>query len=252
MNLPVRPLNHAYAHRDCEANRPLWDALSLGFRHLEADAYCGIRQVFVAHDLVQLRPRRTLTNLYLKPLSNLQQPLFDSHQSLWLFVDVKTVAQSSYHILKHTLTPYTDMLTCFCETSTKEKRLTIIVSGNRVPYDILKSDPMRYLALDGRIEDIGIHTDCSVMPIISDDWRRHFSWLGAGTMPKAEQKKLERWLDICHSHQQKLRFWNTPDLPSPERTNLWTTLLNLGIDLINTDDMVGLATFLRGRNRDDN
>jgi hypothetical protein len=252
VNMLIRPLKTAYAHRDCEAEHPLWDALSHGFAHIEADAYCGFGQVFVAHDLIQIRPGRTLANLYLDPLRNLKRPLFDNNQSLWLFVDIKTAAHSSYRILKHALMPYRDILTCFHEASVECKPLTIIVSGNRVSYDMLKSEPMRYLALDGRSEDIGVHTDCSVMPIISDNWRKHFSWTGAGTMPKAEREKLERWLDTCHSHQQKLRFWNTPDAPSPARTNLWTTLLDLGIDLINTDDMAGLATFLRGRHGDDN
>lgn len=244
MKLPLRPLKNAYAHRDCEADRPLWDAASLGFTHIEADAYCWFGRVLIAHDLIQLRPNRTLKRLYLNPLLALSKPLFGNSHPLWLFIDVKTAAWKSYHTLKQVLTPYYNILTRFSATSIEPASLTIVISGNRIPYRALQAEPVRHLALDGRVEDIGMHTDCTVMPVISDDWRKHFSWMGVGTMPPAERTKLERWLDTCHGHHQKLRFWGTPDIVSPERTRLWKMLLDLGVDLINTDDMVGLANFL--------
>jgi hypothetical protein len=45
----------------------------------------------------------------------------------------------------------------------------------------------------------------------------------------------------AHAQGRKVRFWGAPDSPVS-----WTVLLGAGVDLINTDDLVGLERFLRG------
>ena len=136
------------------------------------------------------------------------------------------------------------MLTTFTPDGVLERPVTIIVSGNRLAYDTFKTLPLRYAALDGRSEDLGIHTDPQVMPVVSDDWRKFFRWRGDGPMPTEEQKKLLEMLETAHRHGQKLRFWATPDRATPERFIIWDKLLTLGVDLVNTDDVTGLAQYL--------
>lgn len=46
-----------------------------------------------------------------------------------------------------------------------------------------------------------------------------------------------------------MRFWATPDTPGPERDAVWAELLAAGVDHLNTDDLAGLARFLRTHDR---
>ena len=56
------------AHTDYELDRPLLDTLSNGFVSVEADVWLVDGQLLVAHDEVDLDPKRTLESLYLEPL----------------------------------------------------------------------------------------------------------------------------------------------------------------------------------------
>lgn len=245
------PLAQAYAHRDCEFDPPLWRSLRNGFTHIEVDAYCLFGHIFVGHDLSRLRPRRTLKTLYLDPLCQHLRPphgkIFTDDTSLWLFVDVKTEARTSYKALHKLLESYQDMITTFTPLAAQTRALTVIVSGNRPAYKAAERMPLRYTALDGRLSDAGVCTNPHVMPIISDNWRKHFSWLGNGPIPENEREKLKTLVSMTHRHGQKLRFWNTPDANTPQRKAVWDELMALGVDLINTDDVEGLKAYLQHR-----
>lgn len=244
----VHPLIRAYAHRDCEFDPPLWRSLRNGFTHIEADTYCVFGRIFIGHDPSQLRPGRTLQKLYLDPLrhhvQDHQGKVFADGTPLWLFVDVKTGAATSYRALHTLLEPYKDLLTTFTPSGVHPKAVTVIVSGNRPAYRVVARTPLRYAALDGRLPDVGVCTDPHVMPVISDDWRKHFRWRGHGPIPADERKKLETLLFETRRHGQKLRFWGTPDADTPQRKAVWDELTALGVDLINTDDVKGLKAYL--------
>lgn len=250
-NAASYPLAQAYAHRDCEFDPPLWRSLRNGFTHIEVDAYCLFGRIFVSHDLSQLRLGRTLKTLYLDPLCQhlrrSQGKIFTDDTPLWLFVDVKTEAGTSYEALHQLLKSYQDMITTFTPVGAQTRALTFIVSGNRPAYKATKRMGLRYAALDGRLSDAGVCINSHVMPIISDDWRKHFSWLGHGPIPENERKKLKMLLSMTHQHGQKLRFWNTPDTNTPQRKAVWDELMALGVDLINTDDVEGLKAYLQHR-----
>ena len=82
------------------------------------------------------------------------------------------------------------------------------------------------------------------MPIISDNWTKYFTWMGIGEMPSVEREKLNTIVSTSHANGQQVRFWATPDMPSPQREAIWHELLNAGVDFINTDDLEGLQQFL--------
>jgi hypothetical protein len=244
----IQPLTHAYSHRDCELNLPLWVSLAHGFTHIEVDVYCLFGNIFVAHDVQQLRPRKTLEKLYLEPLRNHLQKnngqLFNDKTKLYLFVDMKTSAKSSYDILHRLLLRYNDIVTCFTPEQANDKPITIVISGNRLPYEVMEAQRERYAVLDGRLEDIDLQRRLHVMPFISDNWQKQFRWQGFGTMPSYEQEKLQHILHAAHAHGQKVRFWGTSDKKGEERENLWKVLLAQDVDLISTDDVAGLKEFL--------
>jgi hypothetical protein len=64
--LPAGPCGHA--HNDYEHERPLHEALELGFCSVEADVHLVAGSLLVAHDLGDTDPERTLQSLYLGPL----------------------------------------------------------------------------------------------------------------------------------------------------------------------------------------
>ncbi|MCK4993343.1 MAG: hypothetical protein KAS29_22755, partial [Bacteroidales bacterium] len=75
-------------------------------------------------------------------------------------------------------------------------------------------------------------------------WTKYFSWKGKGDMPEKEKTQLRLYVQHAHDNGQLIRFWATPDTPGKEREAIWTELLEVGVDLINTDDLTGLRTFL--------
>jgi len=80
-----------------------------------------------------------------------------------------------------------------------------------------------------------------LLPLISDNWTLHFKWRGLGEFPVSERDKLKSIVDRAHAKKRRVRFWATPD-----NANMWAALEDAGVDLINTDDLKGLSSFLRG------
>jgi hypothetical protein len=119
----------------------------------------------------------------------------------------------------------------------------VIVSGNR-PIEYMREQDLRFAFVDGRIDDLSVHYPASLMPLVSDNWTRHFSWNGEGEVPAEERIQLNDYINQAHGNGQMIRFWATPDRTGKERDAVWTLLLETGVDLINTDDLDGLRAFI--------
>ncbi|WP_052947566.1 phosphatidylinositol-specific phospholipase C/glycerophosphodiester phosphodiesterase family protein [Aneurinibacillus tyrosinisolvens] len=244
----VLPLARTHAHNDYEHTRPLLDALEHGFTSVEADIWLVNGELLVAHDIKDLRPGRTLKSLYLDPL---KQRVKDNHGAVYpnyehditLLIDVKSEADSTYRVLHEQLRQYQNMLTRFAPSGVKPGAITVIVSGNRAG-TVMEKQAVRYAAYDGRMSDLGSKASNEFIPLISDNWTKQFTWMGKGEIPKEEQEKLYQIVSTAHANGQKVRFWATPDTPSPEREAVWNELLRAGVDMINTDDLAGLQQFL--------
>jgi hypothetical protein len=237
-------LPQAHAHNDYEHTRPLLDALSHGFTSVEADVYLVDGKLLVGHDRADLKPDRTLTTLYLDPLQTLargRKSIFPTGETLTLLIDFKTEAEPTYESLRTLLAPYQEMLTRFESNRVHTNAVTVIISGNR-PREILLAEKSRFAAFDGRLADLGKkNLPLSFMPLVSDNWNSHFTWKGTGPFPEAEREKLKSIVAQAHAENRKLRLWATPDTEPA-----WTELRHAGLDLINTDNLPGLAKFLRG------
>jgi hypothetical protein len=66
-------------------------------------------------------------------------------------------------------------------------------------------------------------------------------------MPAATRAALKAMVDAAHAEGKMLRFWNLPVDGPP----VWGPLYDAGVDLINTDDLKGLADYLRSRSAND-
>jgi hypothetical protein len=248
----VTPLLHAHAHNDYLHSRPLLDALDHGFTSVEADVFLVGDKLCVAHEPNAVRPERTLQSLYLEPLRQRVQAnsgqVYRAGPRFLLLIDLKTAAEPTYQRLHDILTPYGDMLTRFDGQGRRDGAITVIVSGNR-PLELMRSQPVRYAGYDGRLTELDSDAPATLIPMLSDLWGRHFTWGGEGAMPAEERQKLSEVVQKAHATGRFVRFWATPDTPSPARAAVWRELLAAGVDLVNTDDLQGLQEFLLAHGR---
>lgn len=239
----TRPLPRAHSHNDYERARPLLDALEHGFCSVEADIHLVEGQLLVAHDLPQVRPERTLQALYLEPLRERARQnggrIFPEGPSLTLLIDIKSAAEPTYARLREALLAYTNLLTRFTPQTTETNAVTVIISGNR-PRATMAAEAIRYAACDGRLEDLQSRTSPHFMPLISDNWRLHFTWRGIGALPDADRQKLAQVLAEARRRGHRVRFWGAPD-----HAAAWKELHAAGVDLINTDHLAELAKWLQ-------
>ena len=242
-----KPLLNAHAHNDYEHDRPLFDALACGFASVEADIHLVDGDLLVAHDSDEIKPDRTLRSLYLEPLKKRiaqnSGRVYPKGPQFTLFIDIKTQSVATYKVLSKMLAEYKNIITSFDSNGRTDKAIVVYVSGNR-PRALMESQPLRYAGYDGRLTDLHFDAPATLIPIISDRWSSHFSYKGSGPMPPQQLQKLKTIVETAHNKGRIVRFWATPDRPSPQRQNLWRILLENGVDLLNTDDLPGLQQFL--------
>ncbi len=236
------PLRRGHSHNDYEHKRPLLDALDEGFCSIEADIYLVDGKLLVAHDLKDVKQERTLEALYLEPLAERARRnggrVYPGGPSVTLLVDVKSEADTTYKALDLVLGKYPKLLTRFTRQRVETNAVTIVVSGNRAR-EAMAKQAERFAALDGRLSDLDREALPSLIPLISDNWKGHFTWQGTGKLTAEEEAKLKNLVDRAHRRGCRIRFWGTPDQP-----DAWSMLLRAGVDLINTDNLPGLRKLL--------
>ncbi len=246
---PAAPLAHAHAHNDYLHERPLLDALDHGFTSVEADIFLVDGQLLVAHDRRELSSERTLRGLYLDPLRERvranQGSVHPGGGQFYLLIDIKSAAEPTYAVLAKTLADYADIISVVRDGTVERKAVDVAISGNR-PFATMRTEAVRYAGLDGRMGDLDSDAPPHLMPLVSDRWGAHFKWRGRGPIDEAERKKLDDAVARAHDGGRRIRFWATP-----ETVEAWHVLHAAGVDHINTDDLAGLETFLRGETGND-
>jgi hypothetical protein len=238
----VIALPQAHAHNDYHHARPLLDALAHGFCSVEADVFLVDGKLFVGHSRSELKPERTLQELYLDPLRRRVDEnggrVYRDGPPLTLLIDIKSDGEETYTALAKVLAQYSRILTSVHKGQLKTNAVTVVISGNRAKERIAADSP-RYATVDGRLSDLDTNLPPRLMPLISDNWSKHFRWQGKGPMSTAEKKKLRQIVEKVHRAGRRVRFW-----AAPENTAVWNELYDAGVDLINTDDLDALQRFL--------
>jgi hypothetical protein len=238
----------AHSHNDYEHERPLFDALDCNFKSFEADVYSVGDSLFVAHDFDQIKPGRTLRQLYLEPLKNEiiknNGSVYGNGEEVILFIDIKDDGLKTYQNLHRILTEYKSHLTSFDHGKKKQGSIMVVVSGNR-PFEFMQSQTIRYAGFDGRLENLDSGISPNLMPVVSDNWAKYFKWDGTGEMPSEEKIKLNNFAEKAKTQGYILRFWNTPNRTPEQRTAVWTELKNAGVGLIGVDELKELQEFLK-------
>jgi len=244
-----QPLAGTHAHNDYEHDRPLFDALEHGFTSVEADVWLVDGELRVAHDLADAKQGVTLESLYLDPLEDLVRsqpghsvyPKWDG--SLQLLIDIKSEGEATYAAIEQELADHRDIMSHYTNGNVRTGPVTAVISGNR-PLTTMQAQTQRFSFYDGRATDLTSGLPAALMPLVSDNWTKIFTWQGIGPMPEAERTKLRVFVSMAHANGYRVRFWATPDQPGAARDAVWTELADAGVDHINTDDLAGLQQFL--------
>ncbi|GAB3931228.1 histidinol-phosphatase [Larkinella terrae] len=240
----VKPLPNAHAHNDYEQSRPLLDALDNGFTSVEADVYAHQDTLYVAHN----RPAfwnadKSLENLYLRPLAerirqNGGKVYANYNDPVYLMIDFKTAADSTYKALEKQLQKYRNILTSCKGNRCQPGAVTVFISGNR-PIETLKKAKERLAGIDGRPADLGKGFSRDLMPVVSDSYSNQLSWRGQGPMPDEQFQKVKQLTQRVHAEGKKLRLWACPEDPA-----VWVKLREAGADFLSTDQLELVREFL--------
>jgi glycerophosphoryl diester phosphodiesterase len=238
-------LRRAHAHNDYLHARPLADALAHGFRSVEADVWLTNGVLLVAHDFKEASADRTLQKLYLDPLRAFVKTnsVGQSNSSITLLVDVKSAAEPTYAVLGKVLADYADILTEFKANRIQTNAVMVIISGNRAEAT-MREEATRWAAVDGRLPDLESNPPVALFPLISDNWTKYFQWRGNGPLPEEERGKLRALVGQAHTQGRMIRLWAAPDNEAG-----WKELFDAGVDLLNTDKLAEMESFLRARSR---
>lgn len=247
-NVQILP---AHAHNDYEHERPLFDALDCHFKSIEADVYSVGDSLFVSHNYKDIKPGRTLRQLYMEPLKNQivknNGSVYGNGEEIILFIDIKDDGLRTYQLLDKILKDYKDNITVFDNGEKKPRSIMVVVSGNR-PFEFMQSQTIRYAGFDGRLENLDSGISPLLMPVVSDNWAKYFSWDGKGKMPSNEKILLQTYSKTAKDKGYILRFWGTPNLTPEQRNAIWTELMNAGVGLIGADNLKELQLFLTNEN----
>lgn len=264
-----------HSHNDYLQKKPLYGALQAGCISVEADVWVDRGHLSVAHTRERVKPGRNLSSMYLDPLVEIlekQNPSLktsssprgvysqDPEQTFILLVDIKqkdpslldfitqeqTDPKEAWPILLAELKPLHEkgLLSYYNDGKFVSRPITVVASG-MATLELVKHTPEpRYVFLDAPLKSLRSGKyDQSNSYLASASFAREIGTVrNPRKPPSAEQlKKMRRQVEEAHRHGLKVRYFKAP-VPS-ERTKflLWNTMLDQGVDLLNTDDVKGAS-----------
>ncbi|MBC6611354.1 hypothetical protein H8B15_10490 [Hymenobacter sp. BT507] len=230
---PALSLEQGHSHNDYWRPHPLFDALQLGFKSVEADVFLIDSTLQVGHERAALRPDRTLQSLYLDPLRQLNGQYYTKPAELWLYVDFKNDGPATYARLKQVLGRYRELLST--PQQPRPGGVRVMLTGGYPRQQVL-AEPDRLVFLDGQLTDLQPELAAAI-PAVNADWQKTFRWDGVGQMPAAEATRLRQLNDQAVRTSQKVRFWDLPAATAAQRQAVWQELLRYPALLVGADEL---------------
>ncbi|WP_346345157.1 phosphatidylinositol-specific phospholipase C/glycerophosphodiester phosphodiesterase family protein [Mucilaginibacter sp. dw_454] len=236
-------LENGFAHNDYLHKRPLLDAENNGYTHIEADIFLHHNKLVVAHINPYFKGKRTLENLYLKPLlaqiTANNGCVYQGHKEpVTLMIDIKTDANKTYAALEDVLEKYKSILSSYDNGNVTTGAVTIVLSGHK-PYDEVKAEKSRLVFIDEDLRKVDRDTVANVARMASCKYSKLLKWKGNGLISPRERLRLLNYVTIAHKNGDQVRLWASPDNKA-----VWKEILSCGVDLINTDKLAALKDFL--------
>jgi alkaline phosphatase len=233
-----KPASKIFSHNDYLQKIPFETAYNLKVGFVEADVFLQDGELMVAHTGIEIRKGQTLEKLYLTPIKNKIRNnggavYRHTSDSLTLMIDLKTDGVPTLNAIVNHLKKYPKLTSC--------KTLTIAISGN-VPDTAQWKNFPAYITFDGRPDKNYTKQHLQRVSFISNNFRAYSSWNGKGEIPEPALTALKDVISSVHSQGKQIRFWGSPDVPAA-----WEAFVNLGVDILGTDKIEELASFLKSK-----
>ena len=248
---------------------PLYEALSVGLTGVEADCHLINGELYVGHGNSSLRPNLTFRSLYIDPLRSIlenQNPVdrvisssaingiwdIDSSKSIVLMTDLKTEGISTLGAVQKQLQPFREKgwLTYWNGTGIVPGPITHVGTGN-TPFAAVLDSPYsnstyRDVFFDAPLHDLTDSYNISNSYYTSTSLTHLFG--GKGKIPHSGLSKsqtiiVKGQIDRAASLGLVSRYWDIPTWPVSRRMALWKQLEELGIGMLNVDDVEVAATW---------
>jgi alkaline phosphatase len=212
-----------HAHNDYQKAEPLVNALRNKAYSLEADVYLVNDTLKVAHNKNELATAPTLFSEYLQPIIHLFQTHHDhisddSNYAPILMVDIKENGESALQALVKLLSAYPSVF----DRSINKAAVQIVISGERGSMWTVWPATILF---DGRPNENYDAATLERVAFVSDSYL-HYSDHSKNNADTLLHQAAEK----VHAMKKLFRLWAIPDNPAS-----WDHLLQLGVDIINTD-----------------
>ena len=227
----------AYAHNDYLNERPLFEALALGYQGVEADFHYVRGALLVAHDRHQVRSDRTLESLYLEPLREWVArcgTVLPSRKPLLLNIEAKTSGVEAYRALVRVLRRYRDILTVVRDGEEQPGPVQVVLVGWYPPLAELEAEPERLVAVQWYADTEPVPAmPAHLIRLVSVDYGDNVGWDGRGALPADAARVLQRLIAARDAVPGRIaRVHNVP-----VDSMVYRTVLAAGVDLIGTQDL---------------
>lgn len=230
-----------HSHNDYKQAHPFYTAYNARVGSMEADIFLDGNNLLVAHQQDELNAANTLETMYLQRLDSCIKvnngfPYADKTEKLQLLIDLKTYGPALLDELVKHLRRFPSII--------NNKSITITITGidHNFPNDSVFAAYPGFIHFDGVLD---VHYSKSAQEKIvmySDDFKKYISWRSDGAL-EVNFNFIKSEAARVHKAGKTFRLWDAPDNPVS-----WKTLMNAGVDYINTDRIGELASFLKTEN----
>jgi glycerophosphoryl diester phosphodiesterase len=249
---------NCHSHNDYWRRVPLYQALAAGCTSIEADVWLtDDNELLVGHSWSSTKSTRTLRTLFLDPLANIfehrnvsvastsnkETGMFDTdpNTSTILLIDFKSDGHKIWPVLQSQLQAFRDKnwLTYYDGKTLYKGPLTIVGTG-QTPFELVQQNSTnRYIFYDAPLRSISepqynstnsYYASSHLKSAIGGTWSGKFS--------AKQESTLKQQIQAAEDKGLKSRYWDTPAWPISMRDNVWAKLMDLGVGVLNVDDVV--------------
>lgn len=230
-----------HSHNDYKQEHPFYTAYRAQVGSMEADIFLQGNSLLVAHQQDELNAANTLESMYLQKLdscirTNNGYPYADKTKKLQLLIDLKTYGPVLLGVLVEHLRRFPSII--------DNKNITVTITGidHDFPADSIFATYPDFIHFDGVLDKHYSVGAQQKIVMYSDDFKKYISWRGDGAL-EVNFDFIKSEVIRIHKEGKTFRLWDAPDNPAS-----WKTLMNAGVDYINTDHIDELASFLKEKN----
>ncbi|KAM0345161.1 hypothetical protein ACHAPU_006796 [Fusarium lateritium] len=245
-----------HSHNDYWRPMPFYSALNAGCVGIEADVWAVQNELYVGHDLGGLSTDRTLTSMYIRPLMELLQsrnlhrdpdlpPLGaygrKPYHTMVLLVDLKSNPNTSWPLLLERLEPLRQRgwLSHVKDGKFVSRPVTVVGTGDTELRLVNEETPSRDVFFDAPLDQLGEDLYDSLNSYYTSvSFEKSIGKVGSKGLKPEQLEKLRGQISLAHKQGLKTRYWGMPYWPLQVRDQLRDTLIDEGVDVLNTDDLL--------------